>query len=83
MISTKKKKKARKGVRDSWGTVGQGKLVILNKMFRKGFTKEVKERALQITRQGTLQLGVRECQDIKWETRLAYPKESVEIQSNG
>lgn len=40
MISTKKKKKARKGVRNSWGTVGQGKLVILNKMFRKGFTKK-------------------------------------------
>lgn len=40
MISTKKKKKARKGIRDSWGTIGQGKLIILNRVFRKGFTKK-------------------------------------------
>ena len=59
MIGTKKKKKARKGVRGCWGTVGWGKLIILNRVFRKGFTKKqrargVKECALQITGQRAL-----------------------------
>lgn len=64
MIGTKKKKKARKGVRGCWGTVGWGKLIILNRVFRKGFTKKqrargVKECALQITGQRALQVGGR------------------------
>lgn len=83
------RKKARKGIRGCWGTVGQGKLITLNRVFRKGFTKK------QIPEGGegmgptdkwtksTSGRGKSKCQDFKWETCLAYHRESVEIQSKG